>query len=435
MKILAIDDQKLVLIPLESQLKELGYEIHTQTNALEGIELFDSYQPDLVIVDVNMPIVSGMEVVRYIRNTKKSATPIMILSGNTDDDMITEGFDLGINDYMKKPLSLIEVCARVKRLIGTPENNNKVIIHKDVIIQQSCVGVVIPCYNEEKRLLSKEFTDFIVKNSGYLLCFVNDGSKDKTLRVLKRLRRGREDFITIYNCKKNVGKAEAVRQGMLFMAQQEDLDYIGFLDADLSTDLIDFDNLVSTIEKFNYKIVSGARISRVGANITKESARNIISLIINFFIRKILKMEFKDTQCGAKVFRKDVIEILFGKKFITQWIFDVEIFRRISLHFGLKTAKKMICEQPLKRWIHASGSKLSMKDSFKIVGQLAQIAWYYRRKRNDVSISIKVRLKKIIYFVKSILSKLLRCVKIYKPNSTEVKCSTLQDREYQSEAM
>lgn len=379
MKILAIDDQKLVLIPLEIRLKELGYEVVTETNALKGIALFSSFQPDLVIVDLNMPGISGMEIVKHIRITKNSDTPIMILSGNTDDNMITQGFDLGINDYMKKPLSLVEVCARVKRLIGIAKAVNKNIKYKGVIIQQRCVGVVIPCYNEEKRLLSKDFTAFIDKNSGYHLCFVNDGSTDKTLTVLNDLRKGREDFISIHNCVENGGKAEAVRQGMLYLSKQDDLDYIGFLDADLSTNLTDFDALVSVIENSDYKIVSGSRIRRMGANITKESARKIISLSINFIIRKILSMDFKDTQCGAKIFKKDVIEISFGKKFITKWIFDVEIFKRITRHFGLEQAKKILCEMPLKRWIHADGSKLSIKDSVKIIGQLGQIAWSYKK--------------------------------------------------------
>jgi len=120
----------------------------------------------------------------------------------------------------------------------------------------------------------------------------------------------------------------------------------------------------------------------MGANITKESARKIISLTINFIIRKILKMDFKDTQCGAKIFHKDVIEIAFSEKFVTQWIFDVEIFKRMTQHFGLKEAKSMLCEQPLKRWIHADGSKLSMKDSVKIIFQLGEIAWVYRGNSN-----------------------------------------------------
>ena len=380
MKILAIDDQKLVLIPLQNRLQELGYEVQTETNALKGVEAYDAFQPDLVIVDMNMPTVSGMEIVQHIRRDRQEQTPIMILSGNTDDDMITKGFDLGVNDYMKKPLSLNEVCARVKRLIGIPKNTATAST-ETVMIQQRCVGVVIPCYNEAERLLSTEFTNFVDRNSGYRLCFVNDGSKDSTLQVLHDLQKGREDFITVYDCAKNGGKAEAVRLGMLHMAQQEDLDYIGFLDADLSTDLADFDALVSTIENSDFKIVSGSRISRMGANITKESARKIISLTINLIIRTILQMNFKDTQCGAKIFHKEVIHLAFDKKFITKWLFDVEIFMRMRIHFGLESAKAMMCEKPLKRWIHADGSKLSMKDSIKIIGQLGQIAWSYRRKK------------------------------------------------------
>ena len=377
MKILAIDDQQLVLLPLEKRLKELGYDVRTENNGKSGIESFDTFQPDLVIVDMNMPDVTGLDVVKFIRNEKKSDTPIMVLSGNTNDEVITESFDLGINDYMKKPLSLNEIYARVKRLIGAPETNA---VHElnNTIIEQRCVGVVIPCYNEEERLLSVEFLDFVDKHSGYHLCFVNDGSKDKTLEVLNKLRKGRESFITVYDCEKNGGKAEAVRLGMLHMAKKTDLDYIGFLDADLSTDLADFDELVSTIENSDYKIVSGSRISRMGADITKESARKIISLNINYIIRKILKMEFKDTQCGAKIFHKDVIEIAFNNKFLTKWLFDVEIFIRIRKHFGLDRAKQILCEKPLKRWIHADGSKLSMKDSIKIMGQLGQIAWVLR---------------------------------------------------------
>jgi CheY-like chemotaxis protein len=402
MKVLAIDDQKLVLIPLTLRLKELGYTVLTAKNALEGIELYNSFKPDLVIVDINMPKISGMEVIKYIRNVKKASTKIMALSGNTDPETIARGFDLGLNDYMKKPLSLLEVCTKVKRLIGIPFTNNKAIKNNGIIIQQRCVGVVIPCYNEEKRLASKKFINFITKNSGYRLCFVNDGSTDNTEEILDNLRKGREDFIEIYNCEENVGKAEAVRKGMLHMNAQADLDYIGFLDADLSTSLIDFDNLVSVIENSKYKIVSGSRISRMGANITKQSSRKLISSTINLIIKKILLLDFKDTQCGAKVFHKDVIEISFRKKFITKWIFDVEIYRRITLYFGLNTAKKILCEQPLSRWVHIEGSKLSIRDSINIISQLGQIAWFYRRKKRGNMYNLK---RKESYFLIPTLKK------------------------------
>ncbi|MFW2375555.1 MAG: response regulator [Cellulophaga baltica] len=378
MKILAIDDQLLILMSLEKRLIELGYEVKTADSGEKGIDIFKTFQPDLVIVDINMPGLSGLDVVKHIRLTEKSKTPIVVMSGNTDEKIIVDGFDLGIDDYMKKPVSLSEVAARVKRIIGTPAESNTGAKSEGQMLQQYCVGVVIPCYNEEERLSGEAFKNFVYNNLGYHLCFVNDGSTDSTLEVLEELRKGNENKISVYNCEKNGGKAEAVRQGMLHLAKDPQLDYIGYLDADLSTDFRDFDDLVKTMETSDFKIVSGSRMSRMGANITKESARKIISMTINLIIRSILKMPFNDTQCGAKIMDKELVELVFQKKFITRWLFDVEIFMRMRKHYGKEKVQSMICEQPLKRWIHADGSKLSMKDSIQIVGQLAKIAIHYK---------------------------------------------------------
>ena len=379
MKILAIDDQLLILMSLEKRLIELGYEVKTADSGEKGIDIFKTFQPDLVIVDINMPGLSGLDVVKHIRLEEKSKTPIVVMSGNTDEKIIVDGFDLGIDDYMKKPVSLSEVAARVKRIIGTPaESNTEGAKSEGQMLQQYCVGVVIPCYNEEERLSGEAFKNFVYNNLGYHLCFVNDGSTDSTLEVLEELRKGNENKISVYNCEKNGGKAEAVRQGMLHLAKDPQLDYIGYLDADLSTDFRDFDDLVKTMETSDFKIVSGSRMSRMGANITKESARKIISMTINLIIRSILKMPFNDTQCGAKIMDKELVELVFQKKFITRWLFDVEIFMRMRKHYGKEKVQSMICEQPLKRWIHADGSKLSMKDSIQIVGQLAKIAIHYK---------------------------------------------------------
>ncbi|MEC4003983.1 glycosyltransferase [Flavobacterium sp. SUN052] len=389
-KILIIDDQQLVLLSLEKSLSDLGYQVVSANTIADAIDKYDHDNPDLVIVDINMSsdsdevasneFLSGLEVVKHIKLVKKDKTPVMVLSGNTDEDIITKGFDLGIDDYMKKPLSLNEISARVKRLIGS---NVDAIVNeksntKQQFIQNKCIGVVIPCYNEETRISSQEFIDFADQNLGYHLCFVNDGSKDKTLEVLEALRKGKEDYISIYDCEKNGGKAEAVRLGMLHLAKQSQFDYIGFLDADLSTNFDDFQDLADTIYNSKYKLVFGSRISRMGADITKESARAIISKTINFIIRKILGMEINDTQCGAKIMTKEIIEKTLNEKFITKWIFDVEIFMRMKKIYGTKQTQELILEKPLNRWIHADGSKLSMKDSIKIVGQLAQIALHYR---------------------------------------------------------
>lgn len=391
-KILIVDDQELVLISLEKCLTDLGYEVKSSNNVFDAIAKYDEFLPNLVIADINMPVLtsadradqpfsindkaSGLEIVKYIKGIKKHDIPVMILSGNSDEDIILKGFELGAADYMKKPLGLNEIGARVKRLIGS-NVGNLANSNSNRLIQNNCIGVVIPCYNEAERLLSDDFKKFVHKNLGYHLCFVNDGSKDNTLEVLQELRKGNEDHISIYDCEKNGGKAEAVRLGMLHLAKQSQFDYIGFLDADLSTNFNDFQDLVTTISTSKYKIVSGSRMSRMGADIAKESARAIISKTINLIIRKTLGMEINDTQCGAKIMTKEIVEKTFQKKFLTRWLFDVEIFMRMKKVYGLEESKKLICEKPLNRWVHVDGSKLSFKDSFKIIGQIGQIAVHY----------------------------------------------------------
>lgn len=394
MKILIADDQQLVTFSLEKSLKDLGYEVEIASDVQQTVSAYENLNPDMVIVDLNMPMSSkdefainenttieeahGLEVVKYIKQEKKDSIPVMILSGNTSEDVILKGFEYGVEDFMKKPLSLAEVAVRIKRLIGAPENYSK---NEDNnrYIQNNVVGVVIPCYNEESRILSDEFKAFVHSNLGYHLCFVNDGSTDKTLEVLKKLAKGKEEYISVYDCPKNGGKAEAVRLGMLHLANQRQFNYIGFLDADLSTNFKDFDDLVKTISNSEYKIVSGSRINRMGAEIAKDSARAIVSKTINYFIRKTLGMEFMDTQCGAKVMSKDVVEQTFQKRFLTKWLFDVEIFMRMKKIYGNEKVQQYLCEQPLNRWEHVDGSKLSFKDSMSIVSQIGQIAMYYNK--------------------------------------------------------
>ena len=384
MKILAIDDQQLVLLPLKKNLQNLGYTVAIETDGARGIKLINSFKPDLIILDLNMPRISGIEIIKYIRQQKNSNTPIMVLSGNTDDQTIAASFDLGVNDYMKKPLTSTEICIRIAQLIGVPKIQNPAQEARSIVIQKSCVGVVIPCFNEAERLSGNDFLTFISEHSGYHFCFVNDGSTDETLKILTALRKEREAYISVYTFDKNMGKAAAVQFGMLKMAQLEGLDYIGFLDADLSTNLTDFDELVTTIEDSKYKVVSGARIPRIGATISRRNSRKLAAITINFFIRRLLSMDFKDTQCGAKIFHKDLIELLFREQFISKWLFDVELFLRIKKYFKKAKAQELICEKPLIRWVHVDGSKLSLKDSLKIFFQMAKIYRHYNKNSKEV---------------------------------------------------
>ena len=383
MKILFADDQPIVLKSVATQLEKAGYTLFKAENGAQAVALYDEHSPDFVIMDLNMPVMTGFEAIEHIRKVRgHMKVPIIMMSGDDDEETIVDAFTLGVDDYIEKPVGYKELLVRIRRLLGETSASSKKsdssADSQSTKIQRNLVGVVIPCYNEEDRLKTADFLDFVKENTGYFLCFVNDGSKDKTLEMLENLRKGREDHIRIIDCKVNGGKAEAVRQGVLSLAKDKQFDYIGYLDADLSTNFEDFHDLTETIAMGHCKIVSGSRISRMGANITKESSRQIISKTINLIIRQILGMSFQDTQCGAKVMVREVALNMFNTPFLTRWLFDVEIFLRMKRYYGKDAVKTLICEQPLKRWVHEDGSKLSMKDSLKIVGQLLQIAIHYR---------------------------------------------------------
>ncbi len=88
-------------------------------------------------------------------------------------------------------------------------------------------------------------------------------------------------------------------------------------------------------------------------------------------------MPFKDTQCGAKLFTTSICKDVFDKPFISRWLFDVEILIRIRKKMGLTQSYNLICEMPLKKWIHKDMSKLKFSDSIKIFSELLRIKLKY----------------------------------------------------------
>ncbi|MFD0796388.1 response regulator [Maribacter chungangensis] len=116
MKILTIDDQLLVTFSVQRILTNRGYEVQTASDGLEGVKVFEQFQPDLVIVDYQMPKMNGVEVVEYIRVKRKSKVPVLIMSGSTDITIKEKGFELGIADYLAKPVDLNKLVTVVSSL-------------------------------------------------------------------------------------------------------------------------------------------------------------------------------------------------------------------------------------------------------------------------------------------------------------------------------
>jgi len=231
-------------------------------------------------------------------------------------------------------------------------------------------GIVIPCYNEETRLPVQEFINFAQQNSDYVLCFVNDGSADNTLKVLQDLQASSPANVRIVDVEQNAGKANAVTQGARDLYNHTDVANIGFLDADLATDFNDYQALVNELGAA--KVVIGSR--RGGAEQVERSfLRNLFSNTIKLMIQFITRLPIADTQCGAKVFSRSVIPTIFSQGFASKWLFDVEIFLRLKQSLGKQQLLKVFVEKPLQRWEEVEGSKLNIKDSLLIPYNLMSI--------------------------------------------------------------
>jgi glycosyltransferase involved in cell wall biosynthesis len=228
------------------------------------------------------------------------------------------------------------------------------------------IVVIIPCYNESKRLNVQEFKDFSSPNFSIRFHFVNDGSQDDTIDHLERLHAFDPQRFTICNLPRNMGKAEAVRTGIL-QAFEANPEFVGYWDADLATPL----NAISAFHdvlsrKPTLGMVFGARVLLLGRSIERRSIRHYPGRIFATAASAVLGLSIYDTQCGAKLFRTSpLIKSLFQEPFGTRWIFDVEILARL-----IKTCREgsfpqpqdIIYEYPLDEWRDVAGSKVKARD-------------------------------------------------------------------------
>jgi DNA-binding response OmpR family regulator len=115
MKILIVDDDLELLGLIGFALRQAGYLIIEANDGNKALRLFDDEQPDLLILDVNLPGISGFEILRRIR--ERSATPVMMLTVRSSEEDEVHGLDLGADDYLTKPFSPRALLAHVRALL------------------------------------------------------------------------------------------------------------------------------------------------------------------------------------------------------------------------------------------------------------------------------------------------------------------------------
>lgn len=116
MDILLVEDNIMILKTLEFRLKKDGYNIHSVENGQVALETLKTLKPDLVITDIMMPFVSGMEVLFYLKENMPDV-PVIMLTAAGQEHTVSEAFNLGADDFMTKPFSPAELSLRVKRLL------------------------------------------------------------------------------------------------------------------------------------------------------------------------------------------------------------------------------------------------------------------------------------------------------------------------------
>jgi dolichyl-phosphate beta-glucosyltransferase len=230
------------------------------------------------------------------------------------------------------------------------------------------ITIIIPFYNEEKRIEIERFHQIFNDFPQYNFILVNDGSTDNTNTILDEFK-SKFPSLTILKLDKNAGKAEAIRAAVLSISTA---DFIVYYDADLATPFSELEKLIQfSVLHQNYKMVMGARIKLIGNEVKRSLKRHYFGRIFATIVSQfVLKVAVYDTQCGAKVIDFEIAKLLFSQPFLSKWLFDVEVLKRLQKIHNLKEVVKEI---PLEKWKEIGNSKIKATDFFKIPFELLKI--------------------------------------------------------------
>ncbi|MBI1922567.1 MAG: glycosyltransferase family 2 protein [Geobacter sp.] len=231
------------------------------------------------------------------------------------------------------------------------------------------ISVIIAAYNEENRIKSSlHKIDRYLSEGGsdYEIIVVDDGSSDKTAQLVSEMGADIAN-LRLVRYETNMGKGHALRTGVLASRG----DYVLLSDADLSTPIEEMSRLLQLVSHDRCDITIGSRALAMSRIIRKQPWwRRGMGKIFNRIVRLVIMDDFRDTQCGFKLFTGNAARELFGAARINRFAFDVEI---------LALARKQgyrIAEVPV-RWKNAPGSKVNpVFDSLQMLYDLCRIRFF-----------------------------------------------------------
>ena len=193
-RILVVDDEPQITRVLKTTLSSRGYAVRTAMDGDEAVHTIKEWPPNLVITDLRMPNMDGLELCRHIR--AKSQVPIIVLSVKGEDKIKVEALDAGADDYVTKPFSVNELLARVRAVLrrGTPKTEAETALIEigDFRIDPQAHSVQVK--GREVRLTPKEFDllAYLARHSGRVVTHralltavwgVNSAEQPEYLRV------------------------------------------------------------------------------------------------------------------------------------------------------------------------------------------------------------------------------------------------------------
>lgn len=228
------------------------------------------------------------------------------------------------------------------------------------------LSLVVPAYNEEKRIgnfLESYLKYFDSQDLEYEIVVVINNTKDRTEEIVKGFKSKK---IKILNFKAG-GKGFAVKEGFIYSLKGNS-GYIGFVDSDLATPPESFHFLLKCMIRDNSDgAIADRSLKKSVINPKMTFKRKIFSRVFNFYVRSLFLFKYKDTQCGAKLFKREVIGKICNKIGMTKWAFDVEL-----LYLLEKEGFKIISCRT--KWENKDKSKIKLlKDSLRMFFAVLQL--------------------------------------------------------------
>lgn len=171
-KVLIVDDEEHIRELIKFNLKKEGYDTDVAVNGTEALKIIREIKFDLILLDLMLPEIDGLEVCKEIRrNEETSDIPVMMITAKGEEFDKVLGLELGADDYITKPFSIRELMARVKALLrrSNVKKEENIIKFGDVVVNFKTREVIKGNQNVELTLKEFELLKLLVKNKGNIL--------------------------------------------------------------------------------------------------------------------------------------------------------------------------------------------------------------------------------------------------------------------------